>query len=227
MNLDLMVITDAWKDTIDYKKKVKATIRDVKRSIKKPRNTSISYSGGKDSLVMVHLITTIFPEINIWHWDYGIFMPRKFEIQVLKNLKSIAPEVNLMIDKRISKEKSSKIGYKAFYTAIKNNIKNLDLEMNVVGLRKEESTARSARLSKGKFEQYVKTTTYFPLSDWRWQDVWAYIYEHDIPYPSIYDLYGPLYGWNKVRFVTFFDPEFNFLGNDNIDKFFLYEEKGN
>lgn len=225
MNENLMIMCDSWKDQDSYRYRVKNTINHVKATIKKPEKASISFSGGKDSIVMLHLITRIFPEINVWHWDYGIFMPRMFEIEILKNMQDIAPHANIVINKRQSTHPSSVIGYKEFYDAIKNNIKRLSLELIIVGLRKEESNARKNRLSKGKFECYANTRTYFPISDWRWQDVWTYIHENDLKYPTIYNTYGPLFGWDKVRFVTFFDPEFTFLGGPNIDTFFIYDEK--
>jgi len=224
MHLDLQIICDGWKETSHFRKLVKATQQSICHAISDPAHTSISFSGGKDSLVLLHLITSIYPTINVWHWDYGIFMPREFENAIMANLKQLAPAVNLIYDKRYSKNPHSASGYQGFYGAINKYTTKKQISLTIIGLRKEESCARKSRLTRGKFEKYSKNNTlFFPLADWTWRDIWSYLYIHQISYPEIYDLYGPLLGWEKVRFVTFFDPEFEFLGGPNLDKFFLYE----
>jgi 3'-phosphoadenosine 5'-phosphosulfate sulfotransferase (PAPS reductase)/FAD synthetase len=68
-------------------------------------------------------------------------------------------------------------------------------------------------------------TELYPLRDWSAKDVWAYILSQGLPYLSTYDLYGPVVGWEKVRMVTFFDPEFDHLGNRNLDGVLMWKFK--
>ena len=51
----------------------------------------------------------------------------------------------------------------------------------------------------------------YPILNWTYVDVWAYIISNNLPYHSTYDLQGEYMGWDEVRFVTFNDPEFEQL----------------
>jgi 3'-phosphoadenosine 5'-phosphosulfate sulfotransferase (PAPS reductase)/FAD synthetase len=62
----------------------------------------------------------------------------------------------------------------------------------------------------------------FPLKDWKTLDIWAYIALNGLPYHSQYDIKNKLMGWEKSRFVTFFDPEFN---DTDLDKFLFFKFK--
>lgn len=223
MHHDLIQICETWKETKMFQNQVSMTQTNLKKTFSRERSISISYSGGKDSLVLTHLAAQINAQVFVWHWDYGIFMPRLFEQEILTNLNIIAPNARKIIDKRLSKETSSQIGYRAFFQAIHAYTKEHKISLILIGLRKEESKTRKARLHFTSSEQFNRTTkNMFPLAEWKWQDIWTYIYIHNLPYPQVYDLYGPLIGWQQARFVTFFDPEFDHLGNRNLDRFLLF-----
>lgn len=96
-------------------------------------------------------------------------------------------------------------------------VREKKLEVALVGLRKEESLRRRRKMRKQPKGEF------YPLANWGWKDVWAYIISNNLPYPKLYDVYGPILGWDKARFVTFFDPEFNHLGAANLDGFFFPE----
>ena len=63
----------------------------------------------------------------------------------------------------------------------------------------------------------IKCALCFPLLNLTWKDVWAYIISNNLPYPSIYDRYAEVLGYDKVRLVTFFDNEFEKLGAPYLD----------
>jgi len=65
----------------------------------------------------------------------------------------------------------------------------------------------------------------WPLGNWTWLDVWSYIFSYKLPYVSLYNHYAPLVGWDKVRLVTLFDPEFDKLGASNVDSFLMWRFK--
>jgi 3'-phosphoadenosine 5'-phosphosulfate sulfotransferase (PAPS reductase)/FAD synthetase len=56
-------------------------------------------------------------------------------------------------------------------------------------------------------------------------DVWAYIVSNNIRYLSHYDRYSKTIDITKIRFATFFDPEFDKLGCSNIDGVMMPEFK--
>lgn len=58
----------------------------------------------------------------MWHWDYGIYIPRLIEKEVqeiLTNYFNLKLGKTLFIDKRYSKNKNSSVGYKAFFSFTK------------------------------------------------------------------------------------------------------------
>jgi len=216
----------AWSRQEPYTKLVQATLAGMRSAMAGHENVNIAVSGGKDSLVMLHLALHAKPDCFVWHWDYGIYMPREIEKEVLGILVQFPIlQGRLVLHARQSKNEASLAGYKAFFAAISGHLHDRAITLNLIGLRSEESIARKRRC-KSMFEQNGPVTNVFPIRDWRWKDIWAYIVQHDIPYPSTYDVKAKLLGWDKTRFVTFFDPEFEHLGGMVQDKFLFWKWRG-
>ena len=163
----------------DYKRKVAETRKELEKLFTFYHKPSVSVSGGKDSLVLLHLAQKIKSDILVWHWDYGIFMPRHLEKEVqtiLTTSFNLKIGKNLFIDRRYSKNQDSTIGYKAFFSALKKHITQHSIDLCLIGLRREESNKRKIRarklLEKSSFE---KVTNAFPIREWTWLDIWAYI----------------------------------------------------
>lgn len=213
----------AWSNAEQFKRLVSRTLTAMRWTFPHHDRVNVSVSGGKDSIVMLDLALRVKPGIRVWHWDYGIYMPRQIENEVISIL---AGHFNLgdrlHVDMRASRDPDSTKGYRAFFKAINDHLREQNVTLNLVGLRSEESCARKRRC-KNPYEFNLRSgidmTTWFPLAEWRWRDIWAYIVSRGIPYPSTYDVRAPLVGWDKARFVTFFDPEFEHLGGMVQDKF--------
>ncbi len=216
----------AWSNHPRFNTLLANTRRSILEMFQQHPRVNVAVSGGKDSLVMLDLAIHLNPLCVVWHWDYGIYMPRPLEEEVLKVLQEHfhlrTPQ--LTVDKRMSQDPESSAGYRAFFKAISTHLERYDITLNLIGLRSEESCARKRRC-RNATEQQGTVTNFFPLRGWRWKDIWAYLISHGIPYPSPYDLRGPFLGWDKVRFVTFFDPEFEHLGGMVQDKFFFWRER--
>jgi phosphoadenosine phosphosulfate reductase len=204
-------------------KETKIIIQDL---IKEYGHICVAVSGGKDSLVLLDLILKINPKACVWHWDYGIFMPRLYEKEVQSilsnNFKLCFPQLH--IDARQSLNEESVNGYRAFFGAVTSFLRVHEIQLNFIGLRKEESCRRKNRC-RSLIEKANPCPNAFPLKDWTWRDIWGYIVLNSIPYPSSYDIKGPIMGWDKVRFVTFFDPEFAHLGSIEQDKYFFWNSR--
>lgn len=93
-----------------------------------------------------------------------------------------------------------------------------------IGLRGEESVKRRLK-TKSKIWFENKTLNCAPIADWSWRDVWAYIFAHDLPYASVYDLYAPVVGIQNLRLTTFFDPEFDKFGSPNLDGILMWRHR--
>lgn len=165
------------------------------------------------------------PDIMVQHWDYGIhYLPREFEGEVVRNAIDIgATNIRVMTSDKYAENPSSPVFYKEFFGKVISGLIHEGYDCAFVGLRKEESLKRKRRINKG--ESLTQITERWPLASWTWLDVWAYIISNDIPYLSTYDTYAPVVGWEHARFSTFFDPEFDKLGNSNLDGIMLWKQR--
>lgn len=191
----------------EYKTRIQNVKQVIKECFKRYDNPAISYSGGKDSIVLTHITLSLYPDTPVWHWDYGdSLMPRQYEEEVINNLRSLTN--NIIINKRKSGDKGgdSNYGYRQFYKCIAENKKKYGLDCQLVGVRQEESNKR-----KQHYKKYFMEGNCYPLLKLTYMDIWGYIVTHNLKYPQIYDLRGEYDGWDKVRFVTFFDKEFGTL----------------
>lgn len=192
-----------------YKKHLKEAIQVIKQI---PLNYYVSYSGGKDSTVLTHLCLQANHGRIVWHWDYGDYLiPRPIEEEVLDNLYLLGAK-RIIYDKRIGDDARTNhgYGYKQFFSTIKKNMRIYGLQGGIVGVRREESTTR-----KNKYTSHFQENTYYPLLNWTWEDIWGYICSNHLPYAKVYDYYSEVKGWDKSRFVTFFDGEFEQLSYDD------------
>lgn len=202
-----------WAKTSGYRNLVTKTRANIYDATRKYR-CYVAFSGGKDSTVLLHLALQSQPEIPVFHWDYGMFMPREVEVEIQDNMAKLGAK-NVYIEKRVSERKACKFGYQGFFMAVHKFIHDFNLEMALIGLRAEESLKRRRKTrTPPRCECY-------PLSGWGWRDVWAYIVSNNLPYPRLYDVYGPLLGYDRARFVTFFDEEFAHLGSTGLDGYFF------
>lgn len=187
----------------DYKKRIHEARKVINSCFKKYNSPYISYSGGKDSIVMTHIALSIKPDVNIWHWDYGEdLMPRKYEYEVMQNLEKLGA-TNVYTDKRRGDGSNTRSGYQQFFNTIAQNKKKYNWDIGLVGIRQQESCNRNQTYNK----DYINDCCY-PIRKLTVDDIWAYILDNNLDYPSSYDLMGDYVGWDKIRFVTFFDKEF-------------------
>ena len=187
----------------DYQKRIRKAQQIIHDCYTQYENPYVSYSGGKDSTVIVHMALQEHPEANIWHWDYGNeLMPRDYEKEAIANLKQMGAK-NITINKRKGNKHDTHSGYRQFFQQIINNKEKYGWDVGIVGVRQSESKRRK-QLYK---HDYFKDCCY-PIRQLTVEDVWAYILEHKLPYHSTYELQGEYFGWENVRFVTFDDPEF-------------------
>lgn len=165
-----------------------------------------SVSGGKDSLVMAHLIRQVFPEcpfiwVNQGHlaeWDDCIELLYFLNEQGW-NIIELCPPLGL-----IQLFKKFGMSFDGRFTALDRKhceellLKPIDefVEINLIegyawGLRKE-SKGRSMFLKKrGELYQKVdRSWVCSPVGFWTTQDIWSYIDRFKIPYAAVYDKYG-------------------------------------
>ena len=149
----------------------------------------VGFSGGKDSIVVLDLVQKAEVKHQAYYSATGIDPP-----EVVKFINTNYPYV---IHKRPNER-----GCKSFYGLIvlngfpsifarwccnslkKDPTKNIPLQNRIMGLRAEESSKRS---KMGQISKLKKWTIYKPIFRWLEWEIWDYIEENNLPYPSMYD----------------------------------------
>lgn len=209
-----------WADQPEYKSRIKTACGLIRDTISHHK-AYVAYSGGKDSLVMTHLALQEDPDILVWHWDYGpAYMPRAIEHEVRDIAMAIGVK-NYKVDttplyQKLGRTAKGVLG-RVLYGRVIPEMVNAGYSASFVGLRSEESLKRKQRTQSAYEKTAPGMTTVFPIRGLTVRDVWAYIASNDLPYCSHYDRYGALEGWESVRFCTYFDPEFAWMGRANVD----------
>jgi len=210
-----------WARTDQHQRALQAAHEIIQRALETARQPYIAYSGGKDSTVMTHLVLQHAPDTMVLHWDYGrAFVPEPIQREILRNARLLGAR-NLRVE---TSALYAKLGRKAQNVLGRHMIGRLlpqlaqeGYDLAFVGLRKQESLKRKRRIRAGRTLSVIREC--YPLQDWCWRDVWAYIVSNDLPYLSLYDERAALVGYHAVRFTTLFDSEFERLGASAVDNF--------
>jgi phosphoadenosine phosphosulfate reductase len=216
----------SWRDcfeehatTDEYQAALRGAEALVRDAIGRCTRPYVAFSGGKDSTAMLHLVLQQRPECEVLHWDYGrYYIPRELHAELV----TIPGRVGARALRLESSPEYERLGRTAQNVLGREMIEKLlpamaeeGFDMSFVGLRKQESTKRRLRIDAERMVGPIPEC--WPLRDWTWMDVWAYIVQHDLPYLSIYDERCELVGYAAARFTTLFDPEFYAMGSESVD----------
>lgn len=218
---------EAWAEVDGYQNRIESAIQTIEDVLELYHKPYVAFSGGKDSLAMLHMVLSIAPDTLVWHWDYGPhYMPRDLEQEIIDACFKLGVK-HLRIDSspRYRWGRSEKnVLFPALFGRIQPQLIEEGYHLAFIGLRAEESSRR-ANKTVGRLKHNKQMRECYPLRDLTTYDIWAYIVEHDLPYCSHYDRYGKLLGIENVRMATFFDPEFYKFGSNNIDGVLMPEFK--
>jgi len=219
-------MNQVWRDTFlswatmdEYERRLDVTQGIIADRLAGSHKPYVAYSGGKDSLAMLHLVLQQKPEILVYHWDYGpAFMPREIERQVVRNAYLVGTE-NLKVDSSPEYKRKGRdargVWYRVHFARVVPQMMRLGYDLSFVGLRKGESIKRKHRINAGRELSAIPEC--WPLAEWTWMDVWAYIVSNNLPYLAHYDHVADLVGYDRSRFATLFDPEFKHFGVESVD----------
>ncbi|TDQ42725.1 phosphoadenylyl-sulfate reductase [Aureibacillus halotolerans] len=153
-------------------------------------------SFGAESMVMLDLITTVYPDAHVVFLDTGLHFKETYEtIDAVKerfpslNIKLKTPELSVA-------EQAEKYGdelwkHQPNRCCYYRKVKPLEDTLSgatawISGLRREQSPSRANTevISKDERFQSVKVC---PLVNWTWDDIWAHIKEEQLPYNRLHD----------------------------------------
>jgi len=169
-------------------KRFSKRVEEAKRIIREGIAIAPAYVGiswGKDSVVLLHLAHQIDPDIKA----ISICTPQQellhdfdnIKNQFLAKYKVNYEEIQIDLETLIPQAIQSLILWERYPVAI-------------TGVRGEENPKKRGSVirNSGLLSQYQSgkrkgTWRCWPLGNWSWQDIWAYIVIHDLPYLSAYD----------------------------------------
>jgi phosphoadenosine phosphosulfate reductase len=146
----------------------------------------VAFSGGKDSIVVYDLVKKSGVKHTV-HFNQTTIDPTEMYPFIRENY----PEVIWEKPKRsmfaaIKARQVPPTRMRRYCCAELKELHGIG-RIVVTGVRKEESTARDGRVEYGP-SHYNKNTFYCnPILNWTEQDVWDYIAENKLPYPSLYN----------------------------------------
>lgn len=194
-----------------YKRRTETAIETVRTSLKTSKNPILSFSSGKDSVVLLDIAIKAGFRGDLLFFKYGISADVETPKENIELLKYYAAEHRLKYhildclgevdcweqcgrfilfpeteeEKRIFNRTNMDFSKKSKEFCQKNGV-----DLQLIGMRKAESARRKSMLNKKGPIYGVKSRdsmTCCPLENLTSNDIWAYIFSNDLKYLSIYD----------------------------------------
>lgn len=165
-----------------------------------------SVSGGKDSLVMSHLIRQVYLDcplvwVNQGHlaeWDDCIELLEYLKTQnwnivelcPVRDLWHLYLDYGVPLEGTMDTKIDKLINQKLIYDPLEEYQELNNIQGYAWGIRKQESRNRAFYLNKYGEVHTLKNGLICcsPVAFWTTQEIWQYIDMHSLKYPSIYDI---------------------------------------
>lgn len=196
---------------IPYKLRINAAIETAKTALKTAERPLLSFSSGKDSVVMLDIAVKAGFHGDLLFFKYGISTDIETPAENIELLKYYASRYGLKYhilecfgevdcweqcgkfilfpendeEKRIFNRTNMDFSKKSEAFCKENGV-----DLQLIGMRKAESARRKAMLNKKGPIYTVKSrdsVTCCPLANLTSEDVWAYIFSNGLRYLTIYD----------------------------------------
>jgi 3'-phosphoadenosine 5'-phosphosulfate sulfotransferase (PAPS reductase)/FAD synthetase len=183
-----------------FRRLVERTLDEIERAAR-IGPIGVSFSGGKDSTVMLHLVRRVVPDAPAGFFDSGAELSDTYEfVRSTPVVEVIKVEPGLLQMCRIGgywgysgPETTGKVfdfTRRLVYEPAREFTRRNDLAVQAIGLRAEESAGRTfTARAQGVLHHSRQMGIYHlrPLLWWTADDVWAYIATRELPYNRAYD----------------------------------------
>lgn len=194
-----------------HKKKVKKAKETIKLALSNASKTALSFSSGKDSVVLLDLAIKAGFDGTLIFFKYGICTDVETPQENINLLKYYANKHGLhyqilecfgeadcwekcgRFTLYPKSENEKRIFYQTNYDFVKKSAQfeeENDIDLGIIGMRKDESKRRKIILNRNGAIYKTKgrkSITCCPLLNFSNDDIWAYIFSNNLKYLSIYD----------------------------------------
>lgn len=190
-----------------YRDNIKLAEDNISEILNSKYNPVIEYSGGKDSLVLLHMIMQQDNTIPIFnfHPGYGKYCKQIYRTQKTHNELMRSAEIAGAMDLTVVNTpfwNGEKYLIGDYFPMLFSFMKKRDCDLELLGIRGEESISRKHRVKGPLIKIEGQRRVAFPLRHLSTSDIWAYILTNDLYYVSAYDVNGKIYGYDKARFTS-------------------------
>lgn len=168
-------------------KKIHHSLRIIKQAVQKYRRIAVASSFGKDSMVVLHLVRQINPNIQV----FAIMTPFKPK-ETFEFMRKVKKQWNLNLTVFQSKRNVSPTLHKTnpdeccYILKVRPTMEAVkDLDAWICGLR---STEGRTRVNYQEVEMRGGLAKINPILPWTEDEIWCYTENHNIPVHPWYDL---------------------------------------
>lgn len=179
--------------TENLDEKEQKTIKIIKETIQRygKENVATTFTGGKDSTVLLHLIRRAFNGVipirvfnidtsfkfkEIYDFRNQLWEMWKFYLIILRNEDEIKS-----MNKPVDREKCC---YLLKTVPLNNAIKKYDIKALMTAIRWDEHEERQGEVYFSRRENHIRV---HPILHFKETDIWEYIRKYNVPYCSLYD----------------------------------------
>jgi len=164
----------------------------------KVQNPYLAFSGGKDSLCVLHLVREQRPDVPAVYFDANNAFPEVEELLAqtpnLIRFQADEPFLETLARYGFGADEAKALDRATMKSTVWNPVNRLiaryQFDGMAYGLRKQESHRRKVHgLTRGAVFQYKRDGLWGcqPVTDWKYMDVWAYIVSQNLSYCATYD----------------------------------------